>query len=109
MQLSKASDDIQVSSKSIEAAFSKFLNDYAAVEDRIHHLWTDVIKEHQKLEVGLFFSSQWLTVNPRTRLSSREHTTPALPWSNTPTSSTYPHCQNCREPVKVRTFHYGTS
>ncbi|TEB40124.1 hypothetical protein FA13DRAFT_1784729 [Coprinellus micaceus] len=62
--LSKASDDIQVSSKSIEAAFSKFLNDYAAVEDRIHHLWTDVVKEHQKLEVGLVFSSQWTDREP---------------------------------------------
>lgn len=103
------SDDIQASSKGIEAAFSKFLNDYAAAEDRIHHLWTDVVKQHQKLEVSQIFLSQRLAINPRGRLSSRENTTLALPWGKTPTSSIYPHCQNCREPVRVRTFQYGTS
>ncbi|KAF6747802.1 hypothetical protein DFP72DRAFT_585458 [Ephemerocybe angulata] len=51
--ISKTTQDIQTTSQSIEKVYAKFLNNYAATEDRIHHLWAAVLKEHQTLQMAI--------------------------------------------------------
>lgn len=40
---------------SIEKLYADFIDDYAATEDRIQLLWSEISKEHQALEVSFQF------------------------------------------------------
>jgi hypothetical protein len=37
----------------MEMEYTKFVNEYAATEDRIYHLWSEILKEHLALAVSV--------------------------------------------------------
>ncbi|RXW17706.1 hypothetical protein EST38_g8148 [Candolleomyces aberdarensis] len=47
--LSKASQELQTATEAMETEYTKFVNEYAATEDRIYHLWSEILKEHLTL------------------------------------------------------------
>ncbi|TFK27579.1 hypothetical protein FA15DRAFT_613700 [Coprinopsis marcescibilis] len=48
--LSQCAGEVRSAAESMEEIYSKFLLEYAASEDRIYHLWSAILKEHQHME-----------------------------------------------------------
>ncbi|EAU86295.1 hypothetical protein CC1G_08019 [Coprinopsis cinerea okayama7 len=48
--LDEAEEEVQSTAEAIDKLFSQFVEEYAAIEDRIHHLWTEILKRHQFIE-----------------------------------------------------------
>lgn len=101
VQLSRPTEALKEFSERMETIYSTFVDEYAATEDKIHRIWSDILAEYHAFEVGSVVGASIPTLSSKRRPSSEGNMRREAVLRKMLKSSIYPGWPRFRRPAKV--------